>query len=354
MSAFGILKKTWLIFFVCGCLVDITRAQSPDSLRQSEVSSRIERMSNSISVKLDLNSRTQAFVVRNPINSPDLRPNVATQTDLSVNYRFLSLHVRYAADWLPGNGDDAEKGATRIGGIGTSFVMPHWFHDVSYQRTRGYYLANTSEFITGWKPGDPYVQFPDLVVTNFEGTSGYSFNPGFSLRALTTQTERQVKSAGSFIPRAVYRYYIADDRSSLQNPGSQTQRSDNFELLIGAGYHYTYVWRESFYASVGAQAGVGYYFSKLTIRDQAGSATSQHENPIGRFDLRLGMGYNGKKFFGGVVAQGDWASFKQADGVSTTREYRTVYHFFVGYRFKSPSPIRKFFDGLEEKGRRVL
>lgn len=354
MSAFGILKKTWLIFFLCGCLVDVTRAQSPDSLRQSEVSSRIERMSNSISVKLDLNSRSQQFVIRNPGLSLDLRPNVATQTDLSVNYRFLSFHLRYAADWLPGNGDDAEKGPTRVRGMGTSIILPHWFHDLSFQRTRGYYLANTSEFVAGWQPGDPYEQFPDLVVTSFEGTSGYSFNPGFSLRALTTQTERQVKSAGSFIPRAVYRYYIVDDRSPIQSPGRKTQRSDNFELLIGAGYHYTFVWRESFFLSAGAQAGVGYIFSKLTTRDQTGSVTDHQSNPVGRFDVRLGMGYNGRKFFSGVVAQGDWASFKQADNESPIREYRTIYHFFVGYRFKSPSPIRKFFDGLEEKGRRVL
>jgi len=337
----------------CSCWSGAGLAQSADSMYRQDQSQWVQSLRDRLLLKADFNSRTQAFTVQNSGFSPDIRPNVAAQTDLSINYRFLAFRFGYAADWLPGNGDDAEKGASRVRGVGVALLLPHWFHDFGYQRTRGYYLANTGEIDPAWKAGDPYRQFPDLVVTSLEGTSGYSFNPRFSVRALTLQTERQLKSAGSFIPRAVYRFYVVDNQTPLLTPTSTSQRSDNLELMVGAAYHYTFVWRESFFATAGVQAGVGYVFSKIVTRDQTGGVSTRQQNPVGRFDARLGCGYNGSRFFAGVIAQGDWTQFNQTGGIAVTREYRTIYHVFAGYRFGAPAGIRKLFDRLEEKGRTI-
>jgi hypothetical protein len=151
------------------------------------------------------------------------------------NYRFISLSIRYIPKWLPGNDDEDLKGKTKGGGFGLNFTYSKWMQHLSYSKTKGFYLENTSEHRPGWEDGDPYVQFPDLEFKNFQGITAYKFNPGYSINAVAWQTERQVKSAGSFIPHFLYRYYISDNKAA-PTPGGFTQKSNNLELVLGAVY----------------------------------------------------------------------------------------------------------------------
>jgi len=172
----------------------------------------IEGMDNFLGMKLSMSNDIETFKVDTDGLDFDLYPNTTTVGRLNLNYRIFSFSLKYAPSFFPGNGDEDLKGKTSTFGIGVGFYFPHWFHDFSYSRVKGYYLNNSGEIDPDWVDGDPYLQVPDLMVTNFRGLTGYSFNSKFSVKSLTTQTERQLKSAGSFIPIAGYRYYIVDNQ----------------------------------------------------------------------------------------------------------------------------------------------
>lgn len=70
-------------------------------------------------------------------------------------------------------------GKTRIRGFSAGFNFRHWQQSFSYNRTKGYYLENTAAYRTNWTPDQPYIQFPDLVFKQYQGTTAYNFNPGF-------------------------------------------------------------------------------------------------------------------------------------------------------------------------------
>jgi len=320
------------------------KAQLDQSLKIIQEDGSIEKMDNYVGLKLSMSNATETFLVRTPTNKIDLYPNTSNIGKLSFNYRFISFSIGFAPGFLPGNGDNEIKGKTKTTSYAFGLNFRHWFQELSYTRIRGYYLNNTRDFDSEWVEGDPYVQFPDLVYKKYQGVTGYSFNPKFSVKSLTTQTERQLKSAGSFIPLAAYRYYIIDDRTPLTSANS-SQRSNNFEFAISAGYHYTFVIKQNFYFSLGFTPGVGYNFTKLYTRSQAESIITRSKSPEFRWDGRGAIGYNGDRFFAGAILNLGGSSFRQEHTTVINEGYTSFYQVFIGFRLNAPNILR---EGVDE------
>jgi hypothetical protein len=313
-------------------------AQDPDSTRLITEDGYIEKMSNRIAVDISFNNAYNIFEV-NP--NPDLRivlfPNTPNKLRMKFNYDFLSLGIQFAPDFLPGNGDNDQKGKTRSFEIGTGLVFKHWFTDIVYSDVEGYYLENTRVFDMMLQNGDPFVQFPDLQYKGISVRSGYYHNSKFSFRSLTSQTERQLKSAGSFIGVLHMDYYTINDKSSTLD----TQKSNNFEANIGPGYIYNFVFREKFYAALGLQAGLGYMHTRLTTRFPFGDVITNQDNFIFRWDARTGIGYNGTRYYGGLYANVTGTRYKQENTTAVNFETRVFYHLFLGIRLKSPGFLER-------------
>lgn len=331
------------IKFVCCILLFpmIIHAQL-DTSRIIRENGWIEGMDNYVGLKLSMNNAIETFSV--DVESDDymidLYPNTTTLVKLHFNYRFLSFDLKFAPSFLPGNGDDYNKGKTKSFGMAFGLNFRHWFHNFSLSRTKGYYINNSGDF-PAYVPGGPYLQIPELIVTNFEGISGYSLNPKFSAKSLTTQTERQLKSAGSFIPLLGYRYYIVNNK---EENTTSTQRSDNIEFVVGAGYYYTLVVKNNFYFSLGATPGIGYIFTKLNTRFPQSGANDvvTHSNaPVLRFDGRGALGYNGRSFFAGCIINLSGMSFEQGGTTAINANSRASYQVFAGVRINAPKKLRE-------------
>jgi len=225
---------------------DSTKLSVIDTTRITRQNGYIESMHNYLSVKLALSSDIEDFSVKTDFDDYFLFPNTSTISRLFINYRILSFSIKYIPKFLSDNNDVDEKGKTKSGGFGFGITLNHWQTEVSFSRTKGYYLDNTKDFVQGWTPGDPYIQFPYLVTKSYGGSTSYSFNSKFSPASIFTQTERQLKSAGSFIPKIAYRFYIVDN----QDPVGTTQKSNNFLFTLGPGYYHNFVIREKFYFSI--------------------------------------------------------------------------------------------------------
>lgn len=319
-------------------------AQIRDSIAVKTENGWIEKMGDKIAVDISFNNSYEIFEVKTVTEKYILYPNTPTNLRFKLNYKFISFGFEFAPDALPSNGDEDLKGKTKSFGLGTSLVFKHWFSDLSYSKVKGYYLENTDEFTMRAK-GDPYIQFPDLNYKGFAFALGYYNNTKFSLKSLTSQTERQLKSAGSFIPVFNFRYYTIDDTSSNIN----TQKSNNIEASIGPGYAYTFVAKEKFYVSLSLQGSLGYLNTNLTTRQPIENIKTNQDNFILRWDGKTGLGYNGDRFYTGLYANISGTKYKQENTTAINVETRIFYHLFFGIRFKSPSYIEKQMNKIEKK-----
>lgn len=317
-------------------------AQLADTTRYIAEDGWIEKIKTNIGVKISLDNRYETFKVTTETNEIDLYPNITSVLQLGLSYRFIRLSIGYAPKFLPGNGDEETKGKTNAIGFNLAMFTRHWFQELGYSKVRGYYLFNTNDYIA-WNPGDPYIQFPDLQYLGFFGATGYSFNPRLSLKAMTLQTERQLKSTGGFIAILNYRYYITDDQSEI-SPGRATQRSDNIEVGIGPGYVYTFVLKEQFYASVAVMPSFSFIHTKLTLRTLDDTFESNQRNPAFRYEGRGSIGYNGHGFFGGFYIDYAGMTYNQEGTTAVNHNDRMFYQFFVGFRIKAPRGMNRFFD----------
>lgn len=304
------------------------------------VSRKIEALGDMVTLKLTQSSDIETIGVATPGIDIRLSPNAETATRLGFSYRFISFGIRFVPKFLDGNDDDAQRGKTHSKGFNVGFNFRHWMQELSWNRTRGYYLENTKDFLPDWTVDSPYVQFPDLVFTQYEGSTAYNFNPDFSVNAIITQSERQLKSAGSFIPVLYYRYYINEDKAAPE-PGGFTQKGRNFELLLGAGYHYNFVWKQKFYLALGLTPAAGYTFSRITNRYETYNTSGNQRNFMFRLDARAGIGYNSKRFFTGIYMRSTGSAYKEQESSVTVENGQGVFHLVVGFRLNAPSWIKK-------------
>lgn len=310
-------------------------------------SGRIEPMVGYITLKWILSTDIERLGVATDQLDIRLRPNANTINKLSFNYRFISFTLKFIPKFLPGNDDDNIKGKTKGGGFGLNLNFRHWLQEIGYNKVKGYYLDNTSDYVTGWKEGDPYIQFPQLVFWQVQGITSYNFNPGFSVNAVTTQSERQLKSAGSFIAHFLYRYYKVENQEALA-AGATMQKSGNIELLLGAGYYYTFAFKDGFYISAGLAPGAGYILTKLTTRTTTDQIVSTQSNFVFRAQGQAGLGYNGHRFFAGLYSNGSIASFRQQNTTAINDETLIHFKLFAGYRLKAPAWLRDQADKLQK------
>ena len=319
-------------------------AQSEDSTRQIVEDGYIEKMYDKINLKLALTNNIETFSVHANTDI-ELYPNTSTLARLFFNYRIISFSLSFVPKFMPGNDDDSIRGKTTGGGFGLGLTFNKWSTELNYNKAKGYYLYNTNEHDPSWSPGDPYIQFPQLVSKIFGGMTSYSFNSRFSQTAVTTQTTRQLKSAGTFIPRLMYRYYIVDEQSGRPN----SQKSNNFQTMLGLSYWHTFVYKGSFYFSIGLTPAAGLVYTKFFTRYSTGTIITKEHGPVYMLDGQSGLGYNGRRFFAGIYARATSITNKQQNTTAINDEVTTAYQAFIGYRFGAPRFLRNSYDAVFRK-----
>ena len=123
-----------------------------------------------------------------------------------------------------------------------------WFVlDVYIQQYTGFYEESGREVFL----------HPDMKVNRYSIHSHYVFNHRrFSYKAAYAQTERQVRSAGSWLLGAeYYRTRIRADEA-LTNEGYD--RSDNFQVGVNGGYAYTWALGRSWNIGIASTAGIAF------------------------------------------------------------------------------------------------
>jgi hypothetical protein len=299
-------------------------------------------------VRASLNNEVDYFEVTGPGFRYDIRPNVRVAQKFGLAYRFLSFSYSFYTPVFRENDDNSIKGNTKAFSAGISIFGKHLGQTFQLSKTKGYYLENTAEFIPGWNEDkDPYIQLPDQLVYKISGATSYKFNPRLSQKAYNTQTEIQLKSAGSFLVTLNYNLLTVDNRSN--DPQQQSsQRSVQAGTQLSAGYTHTFVAAKRWYATIGLNVGGGLNYTDLLTRFRDYSVSNYYTDPVFRADALLGLGYNSARFFFGVQATGTSTSEEQNGSGVVISDNRTFGQVFLGYRFNTPSFLKKVVNKMEE------
>jgi len=333
-------KAVFFLLFIVTSM--FAHAQLADTARIIVQDGWVEKMDNNIILKVGLNNKYETFSQKVPGTTAKLFPNITTNLSIGLDYRFISASFEFAPDFFPGNGDDDIYGHTKSFSLGFSTIFSQWATAVRYSEVQGYYLQNTIDFEPTWQKGDPYLMLPDAKYKAFFANVGYSFNSNLSIRSLTTFTERQLKSVGSFIPALVLHYY--------QLRSNPTLKSNNLQATAGPGYFYNFIYNENFFVSVGAQVGLGIVHAKLNWTGDTTNVTVYQNDFAFSWDAKAGIGYNGRSFFIGAYANLSDLYYNQGGQSSAPIEnLQAFYQLVIGVRLESPKWVKAQMKKLDDK-----
>ncbi|MEN8188017.1 MAG: DUF4421 family protein [Bacteroidota bacterium] len=311
----------------------------------------IEYHKNQLNVKFNIENDINTLHIPFEGKTAKISPNITTRYSLGFNYKFASVRLGIRT----GISDDAKvnKGETDVFKFRIGFLFNEWSHKFEYNYIKGFYVKNNEEFEMD-DINDIHYQLPDLKTNMFSGSSSYKFNKNYSVRAIKSQTEIQIKSAGSFMPGIQYWLYKIHGSEKMLNPfKSEQERAPyndfkGFSALLNAGYYHTFVYKKYWYANVHANAGAGYDFYNITTYENNNDYDKSYSDPIFSLQSGFAAGYNSKKYFFGVewnnrIIKGDIG--KQSLDLHTSANSFLV---FIGYRFKAPKLISKPIDDLQE------
>ncbi|MCD9856562.1 DUF4421 domain-containing protein [Epilithonimonas sp. JDS] len=314
------------------------------SAQNDSINSQVISYDDKIMLRLNLDTNIDEFVVssRELGIKPKLALNSQINTTFGLDYKFISASISFAPDFLPGNNDNNFKGKSSFTSYNFRFFPKNIIQTLSYKNSKGYYISNTRDFVSDWqKDRDQYLQFPNLRIQSFGGSTSYIINKEFSLKGIYYQKEWQPKSSGSFVPSLNYKYLIFSD-----NQNSVKSREHQLDLNFDIAYHYNYVITKNINIAPFAYAGLGKKWS--SYKNDVSLSEREKDNYFTQnFGAGLHLGYNSEKFFFG--SKFNYSGNHYTDNDSNVVQNDFFVLFFIGYRLNAPSKVKRVYEKIQEK-----
>lgn len=185
--------------------------------------------------------------------------------------------------------------------------------------------------------GDTYLR-GDIRTISFGLQYLFAFNyDKFSLNAPFVLNEKQRKSAGSAIFGSSLVLFTMNADSSIVPSGMKPYFDEKLHIVdmglisfgVNFGYMYTFVWKKHIFLTLGFIPGLNF---------NLGDTKAQEREVINwsisyRLKTMNAIGYNSKRFFGGIQFVGDVNNVDLNNKLSTQFSNGSM-KFFIGYRFK--------------------
>ncbi len=205
-----------------------------------------------------------------------------------------------------------------------------------YRDYKGFYLSDYRQFYPNLnKDSVSFPKSPNLHIIESGINLGFNFNRNFSLNAAFPQSERQKKSAGSFLMNFSERYqHIQTDTINIVPP-SQADNYPNLNRLISGDFVTTIV-------SLGAgyQIMMGkFHITPIVLVGSGVQFQSYQQIDRNRFwvnvpsyaQFKAQLGYNGDHFFTNIIYNLEFNSVPIKE--SRMRLFYNVVEFSMGVRF---------------------
>lgn len=344
------------IFYISILLFPFLISSQNQEIKTDSISSLnpfVKDFSNQLNIRLDVTNEQIKYFVPYKDNKAGIRTNLKESYGIIFSYKFLS--VRLGIRPKLSESELENKGETDRFRLRVKLLFDKWTHRLEYNYTRGFYIENTHEFEDDIDTPGFKIQFPYLTTNILSGSSQYKFNDNYSVKAIESNTEIQLQSAGTFTAGIDYSLYFLNgtDHVKLEDEGVIRRDSYNetsgFSPIFNAGYHYTYVFRKYWYANAYGNPGVGIDFNNSKYYDNGESFKNNNTLVYFSFKTGISAGYNGEKIFFGGEYHYDVNSEKFNNEGVTLQPIKNSFHLFLGYRFKAPKQVRKPVEYIEDK-----
>lgn len=269
----------------------------------------IQTFPNTLTLKPFIDYKVNQFRLDDDITKAKINyftyqaPNIG----IGASYEWMSLLVGISPLYKL---DKEGKGITRQMDVQWNIYLQAFSTDLRYQRYNGYFL-NNSEKISDWNENEQghYVR-PDIATTSFGLNLRYSFNSNkFSQKAVYSQTQKQLKNAGSFSIGIRWNMLSINGDSAFVplnlNPEFLNFNVNGMQIYdqgIGFGYSYSFV-HKNWFANVSAMP---WFIAQLfNYKEEGDDSFKMLPSVQFAIQTRGAIGYNGKMNFCGIVFVSD-------------------------------------------------
>lgn len=298
-----------------------------------------------IMVKANLSTQGDDYLLNNRKGTNlDLQTNNSYKLFLSVDYKFIGFSYGFYPKFFGENKDENLKGKSTFSDYNFRFFIGRWLQTANYSKAKGYYVSNMSDFVPGWTQGkDPYLQFPDFKTIQYGMSTSYIFNPKYSLKSISSFTEWQKKSAGSFIPSLLYSY-----KNITSKIDDLDGKQKEFDIKLAAGYFYNFIILKKFYVAPNLSPSLGVKFLNDKSTSSGVRSVEKKTYFTKNIDGGLKLGYNSDRILFGASLNFMISSYKEDKFtvISNDKVYGLLY---LGYRFNAPGFIQRPVENIDNK-----
>jgi hypothetical protein len=311
----------------------------------------IEKYHQQLNINFEVSNERNNYFVPLEDGQAKVKSNLNIRYAFVFSYKFLSVRLGFRP---PVSDEEKQnKGDSKSFRLRVKLLFDKWSHQLEYNRNEGYYVGNSDDFNFNTENENFHIQLPNLTTNIFQGVSLYKFNDNFSVRAVESQTEIQIKSAGTFMPGLVYKYYNIKGTQEIKIAPGETINRENYNEVFGfdftanAGYYYTFVFHKYLFAHTYVNPGIGIDFYNSSSYSQAGTDNINGTDVFFVFNTGASIGYNGKKIFAGAAYDYTYASEKFHSNGIQIQPSKDQFHVYLGYRFRAPKQVRKPIEKIE-------
>lgn len=319
-------------------------------LKAQTDSTKIKSYADQVMIRVNLDTNIENYTFsegdEDNLKQTILAINNKTKASFSVDYKIISATLSFAPRFFPGNNDNERKGSSSYTDFRFRFFPERFVQTLYYKNVRGFYIENMQDLVPGWQEDrDSYIQFPDLRVQTFGGSTAYILKKDFSLKSLYTQGEWQKNSMGSWVPFLDYDFTIF--RNTING-----LKSKEYQYNFGANIGYFYNWVIAEKVSVAPYLTVGLGGKLTSFKDtleNGSKGPKQNEQYLtvkGSGGLRIG--YNSDRFLFGGMLNFNATAYDEKEN-STVENNNTYGLLYIGYRFPPPKVVKRNYDKIKKK-----
>jgi len=267
-------------------------------------------------------------------------PNEHLNLGVGFNYRWLGIGLAFNSGSV--NNDDHIYGNTKSIDLQVDMYPKGWMISTYLQWYKSFYWSNPGVYIPDWSTGDSLQIRPDLRTFAFGTSAVYALNhTRFSYKAPFLNTEFQKQSAGSFLLGGSFSIYQVRGNYSLIPELLQDLYAPEITYIAGvnatllgavAGYSYTHVFYQNFYANLTLLAGLN--FQHISTRNLDYNILESDNSIAANGIARVALGFNQPKYYLGFT--GYFNNYNTHSGKDVKFLYGMgKFRFFLGFRFNT-------------------
>jgi hypothetical protein len=284
---------------------------------------------SSISLSDSLNNRLE-FSTNNP-----------TQYGIGFSLGWLSAEITFT---VPGwSVADTLRGATSSRNLGVGTTGSRLIGRALWNSSEGFHPEDPATIDSSWTAGDRYPARPDIRSNTFLVSANYALSGKgrFSFKAALYQTERQRRSAGTFLlGGALWLNDIRSDGPFLPALGNDRfLKGADFDQIrrtvLGAtiGYIHTFVIGGKGFVTMALVPGLSAQQQRISLLAASEVASDWKVGALA--ELKFGIGFNGDRFYAALNSAQYLNIGEVVDGLNVGTGFRFG-RFSVGYRMKPP------------------